>query len=58
MHSCRNGSILGPQGQKKSVIGVKQNQGDAVFFDICGIVHHEYALEVQTVTKEYNQVLR
>ena len=26
----------------------KQNQGDAVFFDIRGIVHHEYALEGQT----------
>ena len=30
-----------------------------VFFDIRGIVHHEYALEGQTVTKEYYQdVLR
>ena len=38
---------------------MKQNQGDAVFFDIHGIMHHEYAPDGQTVTKEYyQQVLR
>jgi len=44
---------------EKSATGGKQNQGDAVFFDIRGIVHHEYAPVGQTVTKEYyQQVLR
>ena len=56
-HSCRYARITGPQGRKSST-GAKQNQGDAVFFDIRGIVHDEYAPEGQTVTKDYYQVLR
>jgi hypothetical protein len=30
-----------------------QSQGAAVFFDYCGIVHHSYAPEGQTINKEY-----
>jgi len=41
-HSRRNGSIPSPLGRKKRD-RCEQNQSDAVFFDIHGIVHHEYA---------------
>lgn len=47
---------------KKSVTGVKQNQGDAVFCDFHGIVRHDYAPKGQTVAKEakeyYQQVIK
>jgi hypothetical protein len=41
-----------PKAQK-SMTGVKQSQGAAVFFDYCGTVHHSYAPDGQTINKEY-----
>ena len=40
---------------KESMAGPQQRQGyvDHFFFDSCGVVHHEYAPQGQTVTKEY-----
>ena len=46
---------------KKSSASSQQCESDAdlCFFNSCGIVHHEYAPEGQTISKEYNlQVLR
>ena len=46
-------------GRTSGATGEKQNQGDAVFFDIRAIVHRDNAPKGQTVTKEYYQeVLR
>lgn len=50
-HCQFNGRILRPQS-RKNVLGVNKNQGDAGFFDVCGVVHHEYAQEGQLVKKE------
>ena len=37
---------------KESLPSAQQCQSDAAFFDSCGIVHHEYAPQGQTITKE------
>ena len=42
-------------GCTSGMAGAKQNQGETVFFDILGIMHHEYVPEGQTLTKEYYQ---
>ena len=39
---------------EKSMAGSEQGESDVdLFFDSCGIVHHEYAPEGQTINKEY-----
>ena len=45
---------------QKSTAGSEQGESDVdLFFDSCGIVHHEYAPEGQTINKEYHlEVLR
>ncbi|KAJ4426640.1 hypothetical protein ANN_26438 [Periplaneta americana] len=57
--SRRNGSIPSLQGKKAQQVRSKIKVMLTVFFDVRGIVHHEYAPEGQTVTKEYyHDVLR
>ena len=52
-----NGSIRNHHGQESSGSS-QQCESDAdLFFDSCGIVHHEYAPEDQTINEYYLQIL-
>jgi len=52
--SPHNGNIHHPRGQRKH-LQVRSNVKDllTIFLDSRGVVHHEYAPQCQTVTKQY-----